>query len=324
MLPAAAGYDRAITVFSPDGRLYQVEYAIETVRRGTLAIGIKCKDGVILAVEEKTRKLQVSDVTQKIFQIDDHIGVAAAGYIPDARAQVDHARFFAQSNKLIYDEPVDIEVVAKNIADMSQQLTQYAGVRPFGVALIIAGVDNTGGGLFLTDPSGTFIGYDAIAIGQGSDQVNEFLEKSYKQDLSIDDAGRLALESIYMVSEEKTGTAHIKMSIIENESKIMRKVTSEEIERFSKLVRDIRHIEDARGSFKKDVQESEIPVYKKLAKSVVSATDIRSGDLLTAEMLTTKGPGSGISPARIKELIGKRVKHDVAADTVLKEEDIEW
>jgi len=93
---------------------------------------------------------------------------------------------------------------------------------------------------------------------------------------------------------------------------------------FSKLVRDIRHIEDARGSFKKDVQESEIPVYKKLAKSVVSATDIRSGDLLTAEMLTTKGPGSGISPARIKELIGKRVKHDVAADTVLKEEDIEW
>lgn len=238
MLPAAAGYDRAITVFSPDGRLYQVEYAIETVRRGTLAIGIKCKDGVILAVEEKTRKLQVSDVTQKIFQIDDHIGVAAAGYIPDARAQVDHARFFAQSNKLIYDEPVDIEVVAKNIADMSQQLTQYAGVRPFGVALIIAGVDNTGGGLFLTDPSGTFIGYDAIAIGQGSDQVNEFLEKSYKQELSIDDAGRLALESIYMVSEEKTGVAHIKMSIIEKESKIMRKVTSDEIERFSKLVRD--------------------------------------------------------------------------------------
>ncbi|MFB5599305.1 MAG: archaeal proteasome endopeptidase complex subunit alpha [Nitrososphaeraceae archaeon] len=238
MLPAAAGYDRAITVFSPDGRLYQVEYAIETVRRGTLAIGIKCKEGVLLAVEEKTRKLQVSDVTQKIFQIDDHIGVAAAGYIPDARAQVDHARFFAQSNKLIYDEPVDVEVVAKNIADMSQQLTQYAGVRPFGVALIIAGVDNTGGELFLTDPSGTFIGYDAIAIGQGSDQVNEFLEKSYKHDLSVDDAGGLALESIYMVSEEKTGTAHIKMSIIEKGTRIMRKVTSDEVEKFSKLVRD--------------------------------------------------------------------------------------
>ncbi|HEX9318347.1 MAG TPA: archaeal proteasome endopeptidase complex subunit alpha, partial [Nitrososphaeraceae archaeon] len=151
MLPAAAGYDRAITVFSPDGRLYQVEYAIETVRRGTLAIGVKCKDGVILAVEEKSRKLQLSDVTQKIFQVDDHIGVAAAGYIPDARTQVDHARFFAQSNRLIYDEPVDVEGVAKNLADMAQQYTQYAGVRPFGVALILAGVDKNGSSLFLTD-----------------------------------------------------------------------------------------------------------------------------------------------------------------------------
>lgn len=238
MLPAAAGYDRAITVFSPDGRLYQVEYAIETVRRGTLAIGIKCKEGVLLAVEEKTRKLQVSDVTQKIFQIDDHIGVAAAGYIPDARAQVDHARFFAQSNKLIYDEPVDVEVVAKNIADMSQQLTQYAGVRPYGVALIIAGVDEVGGELFLTDPSGTFIGYEAIAIGQGSDEVNEFLEKAYKHNLSLDEVGKLALESINMVSDEKVGISHVKMSIIEKDSKIMRKVTDQEIERFSKSAKE--------------------------------------------------------------------------------------
>ncbi len=129
MLPAAAGYDRAITVFSPDGRLYQVEYAIETVRRGTLAVGIKSKDGVVLAVEERTRKLQVGSLTQKIFQIDDHIGVAAAGYIPDARIQVDHARLFAQSNRLIYDEPIDIEGIAKSIADLAQQFTQYAGVR---------------------------------------------------------------------------------------------------------------------------------------------------------------------------------------------------
>ena len=238
MLPAAAGYDRAITVFSPDGRLYQVEYAIETVRRGTISIGIKYNGGVIIAVEEKSRKLQISDVTQKIFQIDDHIGVAAAGYIPDARAQVDNARFFAQSNKLIYDEPVDVETVAKHIADMCQQLTQYAGVRPFGVALIIAGVDNTGGNLFLTDPSGTFIGYQAIAIGQGSDQVNEFLEKVYKSDLTFDEAGKLALESIYMVSEEKTGTSHIRMSVIESDTNTLRQVSDTEIQKFAKAVKD--------------------------------------------------------------------------------------
>jgi proteasome alpha subunit len=233
LLPAAAGYDRAITVFSPDGRLYQVEYAIETVRRGTLAIGVKCKDGVILAVEEKSRKLQLSDVTQKIFQVDDHIGVAAAGYIPDARTQVDHARFFAQSNRLIYDEPVDVEGVAKNLADMAQQYTQYAGVRPFGVALILAGVDKNGSSLFLTDPSGTYIGYNAIAIGAGSDQVNEFLEKNYRADIDTEEAAILAIESIYLVSEDKTGIRHIKMAMIDFQTKTMRKVEEVDIEKYS-------------------------------------------------------------------------------------------
>jgi proteasome alpha subunit len=238
LLPAAAGYDRAITVFSPDGRLYQVEYAIETVRRGTLAIGIKTKGGVILAVEEKARKLQISNVTQKIFQVDDHIGVAAAGYIPDARTQIDHARFFAQSNRLIYDEPVDVEGVAKNIADMAQQFTQYAGVRPFGVALILAGVDANGASLYLTDPSGTYIGYDAVAIGAGSDQVTEFLEKNYKNELSMDEGAALAMESIYLVSEEKTGTRHIKMAMISNEDKIMRKIEEQEIEKYAAISKD--------------------------------------------------------------------------------------
>lgn len=210
-----------------------MEYAIETVRRGTLAIGIKCKDGVILAVEEKSRKLQLSDVTQKIFQVDDHIGVAAAGYIPDARTQVDHARFFAQSNRLIYDEPVDVEGVAKNLADMAQQYTQYAGVRPFGVALILAGVDKNGSSLFLTDPSGTYIGYNAIAIGAGSDQVNEFLEKNYRADIDREEAAILAIESIYLVSEDKTGIRHIKMAMIDFESKTMRKVEEADIEKYS-------------------------------------------------------------------------------------------
>lgn len=238
MLPAAAGYDRAITVFSPDGRLYQVEYAIETVRRGTLAVGVKCRDGVVLAVEEKTRKLQVSDVTQKIFQVDDHIGVAAAGYIPDARTQVDHARFFAQSNRLIYDEPVDVEGVAKNLADMAQQFTQYAGVRPFGVALILAGVDKNGMELFLTDPSGTYIGYDAVAIGAGSDQVTDFLEKSFKPDTSLAEAAALAIEGIYIVSEDKSGIKNLKMAVIENKTKTMRKVEDEELERYAALAKE--------------------------------------------------------------------------------------
>ncbi|MDE1726706.1 MAG: archaeal proteasome endopeptidase complex subunit alpha [Thaumarchaeota archaeon] len=238
MLPAAAGYDRAITVFSPDGRLYQVEYAIETVRRGTLAIGVKCKEGIVLAVEEKPRKLQNSDITQKIFQVDDHIGVAAAGYIPDARSQVDNARFFSQSNRMIYDEPIEVESVAKHLADQCQQFTQYAGVRPFGVALIIAGIDKSGSTIYLTDPSGTYISYDAVAIGAGADQVTEYLEKFYKRDMALDDAAALAIESIYLVSEEKEGVKHIKMAQILNESKVMTRTAEKDIEKYAVKAKD--------------------------------------------------------------------------------------
>jgi len=235
LLPAQQGYDRAITVFSPDGRLYQVEYAIETVRRGTIAVGIKSKDGIVIAVEEKPRKLQISNIAQKIFQIDDHVGVAAAGYIPDARSQVDNARFFSQSNKLIYDESVDVESIAKHLADQCQQFTQYAGVRPFGVALILGGVDSAGTQLYLTDPSGTYISYDAVAIGSGSDQVTEFLEKNYKPDISLIDAAALATASIYIASDEKEGTEHIKMSQIKADTKSFEIIPKEQITEYSKI-----------------------------------------------------------------------------------------
>ena len=238
MLPAQQGYDRAITVFSPDGRLYQVEYAIETVRRGTIAIGIKCKDGIIIAVEEKPRKLQISDVAQKIFQIDDHVGVAAAGYIPDARSQVDNARFFSQSNKMIYDEPVEVETIAKHLADQSQQYTQYAGVRPFGVALILGGVVNGTPQLYLTDPSGTYISYDAIAIGSGSEQVTDFLEKSYKEDLSLDEAAALAAAGIYLSSEDKEGTNQIRMARVKKDTGLYEIVSKEDVENYAKTAKE--------------------------------------------------------------------------------------
>ena len=238
MLPAQQGYDRAITVFSPDGRLYQVEYAIETVRRGTIAVGIKSKDGIVIAVEEKPRKLQISDVAQKIFQVDDHVGLAAAGYIPDARSQVDNARFFSQSNKLIYDEPVEVETIAKHLADQSQQFTQYAGVRPFGVSLIIGGVVNNNPELYLTDPSGTYISYEAIAIGSDSDKVTDFLEKTYTNDLSLDDAGTLAVAAIYLSSEEKEGTSHIRMAQIKTESGLFELVSDENVNNYAKTAKE--------------------------------------------------------------------------------------
>lgn len=238
LLPAQQGYDRAITVFSPDGRLYQVEYAIETVRRGTIAIGIKCKNGIIIAVEEKPRKLQIAHTSQKIFQIDDHIGVAAAGYIPDARNQVDSARFFAQSNRLIYNEPVDAEAVAKHLADQCQQFTQYAGVRPFGVALIIGGVVDDKCSLYLTDPSGTYIPYDAVAIGSGSEKVTEFFEKKYTSEITLDEASVLAISAIYITSEDKDNAKYIKMSKINLDSKIFENISDDKINMFSQKAKE--------------------------------------------------------------------------------------
>jgi len=238
MLPQQQGYDRAITVFSPDGRLYQVEYAIETVRRGTIAVGVKCKDGIVIAVEENPRKLQISETAQKIFQIDDHVGVAAAGYIPDARSQVDNARFFSQSNKMIYDEPVEVETIAKHLADQCQQYTQYAGVRPFGVALILGGVVNKTPQLFLTDPSGTYISYEAIAIGANSEQVTDFLEKTFKDDLSLDDASALAAAGIYLSSEDKEGTGHIRMAQIKTETGMYEILSKEQIANFAKTAKE--------------------------------------------------------------------------------------
>jgi len=235
---ASRGYDMTPTMYSPDGRIYQVEYAIETVKRGTLALGIKCKDGVIMAVEETPRALQVADIAQKIFQVDQHIGVAAAGYIPDARVQVDNARFFSQSTKLTYDEPVEVETVAKHLADQCHQFTQYSGVRPYGVALIIAGVDQKGGSIYVTDPSGTYVSYAAVAIGAGSDEVTDFLEKNYQTEIGLEEGAALATAAINLKSEKKDGAKHVKMSWVKLDKKILEKIPESEIEKFAKIAKE--------------------------------------------------------------------------------------
>ena len=160
--------------------------------------------------------------------------MAAAGYIPDARVQVDNARFFAQSNKLTYDEPVEIETVAKHLADQSHQFTQYSGVRPFGVALIIAGVDRNGSRIYVTDPSGTYVLYAAVAIGGNSDDITTFLEKNYNKDMSVDDVASLAIAAINLKSEEK-GVSHIKMSKIKLDTKLLERVSNEELEKYGNV-----------------------------------------------------------------------------------------
>ncbi|MHA1652683.1 MAG: archaeal proteasome endopeptidase complex subunit alpha [Candidatus Thorarchaeota archaeon] len=190
-------YDRAITVFSPEGRLYQVEYATEAVRHGPLAVGVKAADGVVLAGEKRAPHPLVDvDTLKKILLIDDHVGTAIAGLHADARKLIDQARVQAQINRLSYDEPISIRALVVDICDTKQVYTQFGGVRPFGVSLLVGGIDDQGPQLYTTDPSGSFWGWKATAIGKESDAVRDFFNEKYKDGLDMDGAMRLALQGL--------------------------------------------------------------------------------------------------------------------------------
>jgi proteasome alpha subunit len=210
-----AAYDRAITVFSPDGRLFQVEYAREAVKRGTTAVGIIYGSGVILAVDKNvTSKLIVPKSIEKIFQIDEHIGVATSSLVADARRLVEDARVRAQRNRLVYSEPISVAALTRDLCDIKQAYTQYGGARPFGTALLIAGV-NDKPHLFETDPSGAFTEFTAGAIGMGKRDVEKLLEERYKPNMSRQEAINMALLSLNNVSEGKIQAENIDMITIE-------------------------------------------------------------------------------------------------------------
>lgn len=230
MFTAPGAYDRAITVFSPDGRLFQVEYALETVKRGSTVLGIVCPRGVVMAAEERaSSRLQDSDFTWKIFQIDEHVGAAISGLSSDARVLIDQARVYAQSNRLMYDEPIDVETLSKRIGDIKQLYTQHAGVRPFGVSMIFGGVDKMGCKLFQTDPSGSYWGYKAVSVGAGSDTVRKILETEYIEDMSLEQATTLAIECLSKVIEGKLDPQKIRVIVIPTDTKRFRRLTEEEI-----------------------------------------------------------------------------------------------
>ena len=212
------GYDRAITMFSPDGRLYQVEYAREAVKRGTTAVGIKCKTGVVLLVDKRvsSRLLEPSSI-EKIFMIDEHIGVASSGLVGDARALVDRARIEAQINRVSYGEPVDVETLAKKLCDHMQTYTLFGGARPYGTALLIAGVDSVGENhryrLFETDPSGTLLEYTATGIGIGRPAVMKLFEAEYKENMTAEEAIDIGLKALHTATEGKFDVNTVEIGI---------------------------------------------------------------------------------------------------------------
>lgn len=190
-------YDRGITIFSPDGRLYQVEYAREAVKRGSASLGIRTDEGVVLAAEITTRSpLLERDSVEKLHQADTHIGVASAGHVADARQLVDTACQQAQLNNLRYGESIDVEALTKHITDHIQQYTQTGGARPFGVSLLIGGVSDGEPYLYEADPSGTPYEWKAAAIGGNRDTYHPYLEENYTPDMTLDDGIELALETL--------------------------------------------------------------------------------------------------------------------------------
>ncbi|OPY26231.1 MAG: Proteasome subunit alpha [Methanomassiliicoccales archaeon PtaU1.Bin030] len=204
MQPGQMAYDRAITVFSPDGRLFQVEYAREAVKRGTTTVGLKFKDGAVLIVDKRiASRLMEPKSIEKIFQIDEHIGCATSGLVADARVLVDHARVTSQISKITYDERISVEMLVKKICDYKQNYTQYGGVRPFGTALLIAGVDDQGVHLFETDPSGALVSYKAGSIGAGRNMVMEVFEEQYQEGMEMEDAIVLGLKALKKATEEE-------------------------------------------------------------------------------------------------------------------------
>jgi proteasome alpha subunit len=227
---APGAYDRAITVFSPDGRLFQVEYAMELVNRGATILGIKCVEGVVLGAEETADPLEETGNSWKIFKIDEHIGVAIVGLSSDARVLIDQARIYAQSNRLTYDEPIDVEVVTKRICDIKQLYTQHAGVRPFGVSMIFGGVDKTGNRILGTHPSGTYRSYKCRAEGAGRETVFAILKEEYKEDMSIDAAVKLAAKCLVKALEARQMPPRIKIAVIPAATKKMEMLSDEKIE----------------------------------------------------------------------------------------------
>lgn len=230
------GYDRTSTMFSPDGRLLQVEYAKKTIRQGSTAIGIVCKDGVILLTDKRiANKLIVSESVEKLFQVDDHIGATVSGFVSDGRILIERARVRAQQHRVTYDEPIDVLEMVKSICDMKQWFTQVGGARPFGVSILFAGVDeDSTPKLFATEPSGIFFQYKATAVGEGEVEVNDILANEYKENLSIEDGFRLAIKSFKKVLGKNFDVNRLSGAYVKSDDKKFTKVDVNYIRKLAK------------------------------------------------------------------------------------------
>jgi proteasome alpha subunit len=221
----AQAYDRSITVFSPEGHLYQVDYASKIIEKGSPAVAVIYKDGIVVVADKKIfSSLIIPESVEKIFKIDQHVWIACSGLIGDGRRLVDYARQIAQENRTYYDDPIEIETLVKRIAGIVQYFTQYGGARPFGVSTLTVGIDSLGKHIFETEPSGATTAYKAVAIGQNRQKLLDFLEKKYKDNMSFDEALKLAIKtiSLNLESKQKLNANNIEViNITENSGEVI-------------------------------------------------------------------------------------------------------
>ncbi|MBI4895991.1 MAG: archaeal proteasome endopeptidase complex subunit alpha [Candidatus Aenigmarchaeota archaeon] len=227
------GYDRASVVFSPEGRIYQAEYARQAVLKAATALGIVFANGVVLASVRSIQKLLVPESVEKISKVDDHIAVASCGILADARVLVDFARIRAQVNRITYDEKIEIYTLVKDISDRKQRFTQFGGIRPYGVSLLFAGMDGGAPHLYETDPSGTMREWKAHVIGRGTKEAKKVLIDSYKDGLTKEKAIDLALKAL-KAGEKKISTRTVEIGVVENG--VYHKLDKNEVKELTKKI----------------------------------------------------------------------------------------
>jgi len=231
------GYDRSSTMFSPDGRLLQVEYAKKAVRQGTTSLGIVCKDGVLLLADKRIlEKLMIGQSIEKVFQVDDHIGASATGYLMDGRVLIERAQLIAQQYKVTYDSSMDILSLVKDIANMKQAYTQFGGARPFGVSILFAGVDDEGPQLYVTDVTGIYFQYKATVIGEAETQLKEILEKEYDSEMNLEQGMKLAVSAFKRVFGKDFDADRIDGAYIKTSDRQFRRLDKESLKKLAKKV----------------------------------------------------------------------------------------
>jgi len=221
-------------MFSPDGHILQVEYAEKTIRLGSASIGINCSDGVIIVADKgKKDELIVPDSAEKIYEIDKHIFASAAGIASDARILINQARLSAQQHRVTYDSPIDVESVIREIADIKQQYTQHPGVRPFGVALMIAGKIGKKTKLYTSEITGNYFEYNATVIGENDDKIKELLRKKYKKEITVDQGIKLALDIFKQILGDRFEIKNFNVCYIKKEEDSLVKLNNEELKKYN-------------------------------------------------------------------------------------------